>query len=701
MLLSIGMIVKNEEKYLRLALEAIKPILEQVDSELIIADTGSTDNTVAIAKEFTKNVFSIEWCNDFSAARNATLKKANGSWFMALDGDEVFEDTRPLIKFFNSGEYKKYNSATFVQRNFIDKYLKNSTDFNAPRLTKITKNTYYVNAIHERLTTYAEPIKIIPVIARHYGYISVQNDEFLKKKVKRNLDLLFPQLELNPKDCICLLNICQSYLLISDYDNALKYCEEGLKYAKELDEFIQFTFYFTKASIFYNTKQYENIFSTIKDYFESKSKNTGILATDMEMYFFKAECSYRITNYKDSIIAFKEYLNLVNEYRKGMLLTPDTMHHSINFTNDDSIQHAIFNLIDSYIITNDYDAAIKETISAFTQLAKNSQAPKISTQKPNKIKTLAELYEITDEKYRDSFQKVLENELEIEDCKSRILNEFAVLEAPHSNYAGLMKLRYDFGNHSITSESVQDFLENTDDWQPIYADALYFALRANIPVQIIASKVDAFDLDSNLFSSPHLHFNDLAEVIYQLCEEASNISEISDANANLWISMLYEWALCSQRLNDQQAEVLFLAYAKTSFVYLSKVFNTEILSEENACFIPKPLRAGFYCYLAAYSLQKEQTALYIKHLKNALCLKEGLRDVVTILRDKLQKRLDNEKTILSEFEQYAIKVKSNIAMFIRKGERENALKILTVYEELCPDDPEIVTFKAQLKTALK
>ncbi|MBQ8841096.1 MAG: glycosyltransferase, partial [Ruminiclostridium sp.] len=89
MLLTIGMIVKNEEKYLEQCLNGIKPILEQVDSELIIADTGSTDRTVEIAKKFTDNVFYFEWIKDFSAARNSTLEKAKGEWFMFVDGDEV------------------------------------------------------------------------------------------------------------------------------------------------------------------------------------------------------------------------------------------------------------------------------------------------------------------------------------------------------------------------------------------------------------------------------------------------------------------------------------------------------------------------------------------------------------------------------------------------------------------------------------
>ena len=55
MILTIGMIMKNEEKNLPLCLEGIKPILEAIPSELIIVDTGSTDNSVEIAKKYATN----------------------------------------------------------------------------------------------------------------------------------------------------------------------------------------------------------------------------------------------------------------------------------------------------------------------------------------------------------------------------------------------------------------------------------------------------------------------------------------------------------------------------------------------------------------------------------------------------------------------------------------------------------------------
>ena len=130
MLLTIGMIVKNEEKYLRQCLTALQPILNSIDSELIIVDTGSTDSTVEIAREFTDKVLFFEWVNDFSAARNYGLERAQGEWFMAVDADEIFMGCDDIIGFFRSGEYRDYNSASFSVRNYSD--IKNDGQYSPP-----------------------------------------------------------------------------------------------------------------------------------------------------------------------------------------------------------------------------------------------------------------------------------------------------------------------------------------------------------------------------------------------------------------------------------------------------------------------------------------------------------------------------------------------------------------------------------------
>lgn len=87
--LSVSMIVKNESSCLRKALESVKDA-----DEIVIVDTGSTDNTIEIAKEYTDKVYSGEeykWRDDFAFSRNQSLEKCTGDWVLIIDADEYLE----------------------------------------------------------------------------------------------------------------------------------------------------------------------------------------------------------------------------------------------------------------------------------------------------------------------------------------------------------------------------------------------------------------------------------------------------------------------------------------------------------------------------------------------------------------------------------------------------------------------------------
>lgn len=81
------MIVRNEAHFLRRCLQSVEGLVD----EMVIVDTGSTDDTVAIAREFTERVSTFTWCDDFSAARNYSLELAQGDWILVLDADEWIE----------------------------------------------------------------------------------------------------------------------------------------------------------------------------------------------------------------------------------------------------------------------------------------------------------------------------------------------------------------------------------------------------------------------------------------------------------------------------------------------------------------------------------------------------------------------------------------------------------------------------------
>nr|WP_228035724.1 glycosyltransferase [Oculatella sp. LEGE 06141] len=79
------MIVKNEAKQLPRCLDSVKAVVDEV----IVLDTGSTDETVAIAQRYGAKVFHFTWTHNFAAARNESLRYASGDWVLVLDADEV------------------------------------------------------------------------------------------------------------------------------------------------------------------------------------------------------------------------------------------------------------------------------------------------------------------------------------------------------------------------------------------------------------------------------------------------------------------------------------------------------------------------------------------------------------------------------------------------------------------------------------
>ena len=100
MSVSLCMIVKNEAANLEACVE---PMRELVD-EIVVVDTGSSDDTRAIAETLGARVFAFPWCDSFSAARNCALEHATGDWVLILDADDrvVPPEREKLRKLFAS-----------------------------------------------------------------------------------------------------------------------------------------------------------------------------------------------------------------------------------------------------------------------------------------------------------------------------------------------------------------------------------------------------------------------------------------------------------------------------------------------------------------------------------------------------------------------------------------------------------------------
>lgn len=85
--LSACLIVKNEALLLSRCLESIRSFVD----EIIVVDTGSYDDTIEIASSYGARVYHFNWINDFSAARNESLRHAKGDWVLYIDADETVD----------------------------------------------------------------------------------------------------------------------------------------------------------------------------------------------------------------------------------------------------------------------------------------------------------------------------------------------------------------------------------------------------------------------------------------------------------------------------------------------------------------------------------------------------------------------------------------------------------------------------------
>jgi glycosyltransferase involved in cell wall biosynthesis len=105
--LALSMIVRDAAALLPACLSSIRGLVD----EMLIADTGSTDDTMAIAREFGAQVFSIPWANDFAAARNLSLGRTKSDWILSLDADEHLDSEAarqipPLLRKQNIAGYQ-------------------------------------------------------------------------------------------------------------------------------------------------------------------------------------------------------------------------------------------------------------------------------------------------------------------------------------------------------------------------------------------------------------------------------------------------------------------------------------------------------------------------------------------------------------------------------------------------------------------
>ena len=230
--ISVCMIVRNEERFLEKCLSSVLPIA----NEIIIVDTGSTDNTIIIASKFTDKIYQIKWSGNFAEARNYALAKAQCPFILSIDADEELQNPEALIKALQNSDPQTggwlVNSISFASRAQGGGF-----DTFATKLLRVFRNHPDIRfegivheQIHESIFKMGLQIKDTEAILIHYGY-SLSPEEMQRKQL-RNLELLLKALEKEPENAYLYFQTAKTYLALNKLVDAENFIQKALAFSK-------------------------------------------------------------------------------------------------------------------------------------------------------------------------------------------------------------------------------------------------------------------------------------------------------------------------------------------------------------------------------------------------------------------------------------------------------------------------------------
>ena len=215
--LSLCMIVKNEHDTLARCLDCVRDIAD----EIIIVDTGSTDDTKEIAKKYTDKVYDFEWCYDFAKARNFSFSKATKDYIMWLDADDVIlEQDREKLKILKKILTPDIDMVMLKYNLNLDENGVPALSYYRERIVKRSKGYTWVSPIHEVIPQRGKVL---------HENIAITHQKLHPSDLKRNITIFEKMIGKGIKlDSRQTFYYARELMYAKRYDESIKWYEDLL-----------------------------------------------------------------------------------------------------------------------------------------------------------------------------------------------------------------------------------------------------------------------------------------------------------------------------------------------------------------------------------------------------------------------------------------------------------------------------------------
>ena len=687
MLLSIGMMVKNEEKYLDKCLQGILPILENINSELIIVDTGSTDNTVAIAKRYTDKVYHHEWTYNFGEMRNKVLSYVQGEWFFFLDGDEILDDATGVIEFFKSKKNEKYNAAFITIKNILEESNHdNYAFFHALRFFRRDKDFCFKGIVHEQPQAKG-PATMIPGVITHYGYLN-DDKELMEYKYQRNVELIKKVLEKEPHNIYHLFQLSLSYSMYGEKKKALEPILKAYELAKSkgLRQYMYVVGHL--AAIYYLNQLYKEAENIAME---------GIKLKDgyVDLYFYLAMSQTAQGKTEKAINSFHRYLQLVDKFNKNQgILDLSVIHTTLHH-----YEKAYLNLCILYKRIGDYKQALK-----YANLIEKKENIKlviphlidihIKENKFSLIKELCNKWLQNKDFLSIVFQSIEQHRLSMQSEEKKQLSKIFV---DFNNLYGLLnRVRNHNSEEDIFGKEIFSRIKDGEfnNLENYYGDILYYLIKHRLPWLELFHTVKEDRIIGIMIYLLNNHEGFQNNLLLDL-EQRLGAGEITDENTLRILAIVYGVLLRVGKLKENDYNKVFKKYLHIGVKFIQSCYHPEVIEKEKLTWARTNADA-FLIYMAKYMAKAEQVkedkASYVKYLRLALQQDITMKRGVEILLEEAQKNINPSHN--QELETLKEKVMNSIEDSLNAGELDTAKMLIKEYEDIVGKDARICSAKA-------